>query len=100
MVKDGGVVTAYDIKTGKQSYQERAAHLGRYYASPIAANGHIYLTGLDDGTVTVLRVGSDKAEVTATNPSLGERVAASPAIADDTIYIRTAGHLYAFTEKK
>jgi hypothetical protein len=27
-------------------------------------------------------------------------VSATPAIADDTIYIRTAGHLYAFAEKK
>jgi hypothetical protein len=27
-------------------------------------------------------------------------VAATPAIADDTLYLRTAGHLYAFAEKK
>jgi outer membrane protein assembly factor BamB len=100
MVKDGGIVTAYDAKSGKQVYQERSAQAGRYYASPVAANGHVYLTSLDDGTVTVLRVGSDKIEVVATNSSLGERVAATPAIADDTIYIRTAGHLYAFEEKK
>jgi outer membrane protein assembly factor BamB len=99
MVKDGGLVTAYDTKSGKQVYQERAGE-GQYYASPIAANGHIYLTSLNDGVVTVLKVGSDKAEVVATNPKLGERVAATPAIADDTLYIRTAGHLYAFAEKK
>jgi outer membrane protein assembly factor BamB len=99
MVKDGGIVTAYDTKSGKQVYQDRAANSGRYYASPIAANGHVYLTALDDGTVTVLRVDSDKMEVVATNSSLGERVAATPAIADHTIYIRTAGHIYAFREK-
>jgi hypothetical protein len=39
-------------------------------------------------------------EVIATNPKLGERVSATPAIANDTIYIRTAGHLYAFAEVK
>ncbi|HWY87888.1 MAG TPA: PQQ-binding-like beta-propeller repeat protein, partial [Gemmataceae bacterium] len=100
MVKDGGIVTAYETKSGKQVYQERAGNSGRYYASPVAANGHVYLTGLDDGTVTVLRVGADKMEVAATNPSLGERVAATPAIADHTLYIRTAGHLYAFAEGK
>ena len=33
------------------------------------------------------------------NPPLGERVAATPAIADDTLYVRTAGHLYAFATK-
>jgi outer membrane protein assembly factor BamB len=101
MVKDGGLVTAYDAKTGKEVYlQERVAAPGRYYASPVAANGHIYFTSLDDGTVTVLKAASEKPVVMAKNPKLGERTAATPAIADDTLYVRTAAHLYAFAEKK
>ena len=101
MVKDGGMVTAYDAKTGKEVYvQERAAAGGRYYASPVAANGHIYFTTLDDGTVTVLKAGADSADVVVKNPKLGERVSATPAIADDTLYVRTAGHLYAFASEK
>jgi outer membrane protein assembly factor BamB len=96
MVKDGGIVTAYDAKTGKELYLERVADPGRYYASPVAANGHIYFTSQDDGAVTVLKAGAAKPTVVARNPKLGERVAATPAIADNTIYIRTAGHLYAF----
>ncbi len=101
MVKDGGLVTAYDAKTGKEVYlQERVAAPGRYYASPVAANGHIYLTSLDSGAVTVLKAGSEKPVVVAKNPKLGERTAATPAIADDTLYVRTATHLYAFAEKK
>ena len=43
---------------------------------------------------------ADKPTVVAKNPPLGEKVAATPAIADDTLYVRTAGHLYAFAEKK
>lgn len=98
-VKDGGIVTAFDVKTGKEVYlQERVAAAGSYYASPVAANGHIYVVSLQDGTFTVLKAGP-KAEVAATNPSLGERVSATPAIADDTLYVRTARHLYAFAEK-
>jgi outer membrane protein assembly factor BamB len=50
--------------------------------------------------VSVLKAVANMPELVATNPKLGERVAATPAIADDTIYIRTAGHLYAFAEKK
>ena len=101
MVKDGGLVTAYDAKTGKQLYlQERVAGPGRYYASPVAANGHIYLTSLEDGVATVLKAGSNKPVVAAKNPKLGERTAATPAIAEDTLYIRTATHMYAFAEKK
>jgi len=100
MVKDGGIVTGYDTKTGAEIYQERIAAAGKYYASPVAANGHIYFTTLEDGTTTVLKTGSSKPEVATKNPKLGERTAATPAIADDTIFIRTDKHLYAFTQKK
>jgi outer membrane protein assembly factor BamB len=100
MVKDGGIVTAYDAKTGAEVYQERAAAAGKYYASPVAASGHIYFTSLDDGTITVLKAGTDKPQVLSTNPKLGERTAATPAIADDVLFVRTDKHLYAFAEKK
>src|SRR5690606_27403497 len=60
MVKDGGVVTAYDTRTGKELYQKRVVASGGYYASPVAAGGNIYFASLDDGTVTVLKGGSEK----------------------------------------
>jgi len=99
MVKDGGIVTAYDAATGEEIYQKRAVASGGYYASPIAADGHIYFASLADGAVTVLAAGAKKPEVVAENPPLGERLAATPAIADNTLYVRTAGHLYAFARK-
>lgn len=100
MVRDGGIVHAVDLKTGKRLYQERVAAAGKYYASPVAANGCIYFTALDDGAITVLKAGADKADVVASNPPLGERTAATPAIANDTLYVRTAESLYAFAEEK
>lgn len=96
MVKDGGIVTAYEMKSGKKIYQKRAVAAGAYYSSPVAADGHIYFASLADGAVTVLAGGIAKPQVVAENPPLGERVSATPAIADDTLYVRTAGHLYAF----
>ncbi len=99
MVKDGGIVTAYAARTGDEVYQARAAAGGKYYASPVAANGLIYFTSLD-GEVTVLRAGSAQPEVVAANPKLDERTAATPAIADDTLYVRTEKHLYAFAGKR
>jgi hypothetical protein len=66
----------------------------------VAADGHIYLASLADGTITVLKAGAAQPEVIAQNPPLGERMSATPAIADDTIYIRTAGHLWAFADTK
>jgi outer membrane protein assembly factor BamB len=100
MVKDGGLVTAYDAKDGNEIYVQKRATEGKYYASPVAANGYIYLTGLDDGAITVLKAGEKTPEVAMKNPPLGERVAATPAIADNTMYVRTAGHMYAFADKK
>jgi outer membrane protein assembly factor BamB len=99
MVKDGGIVTAYDTKTGKEIYTKRAVASGSYYASPVAANGNIYFTSLNEGVVTVLKAGTAMPEVVAENPPLGELVAATPAIVDDTLYVRTAEHLYAFSGK-
>lgn len=100
MIRDGGIVIACDAKSGKQVYQERAADTGRYYASPVAAGGNIYLTALESGVITVVKGGSGKAVVVAKNPELGERCAATPAIADNCLYVRTATQLYAFGEEK
>lgn len=98
MIKDGGIVTAYDEKTGKEVFQERLGSPGSYYASPIAADGKIYFTSLD-GVVTVVKAGTDKPEVLAANPKLGERTAATPAIADNCLYVRTEKHMYAFSSQ-
>ncbi len=100
MVKNGGIVTAYDAANGDTLYQKRIAAPGAYYASPVAANGHIYLVSLPNGAITVLKAGVKSPEIVAQNPPLGERVGATPAIADNTLYVRTSGHLYAFAESK
>jgi outer membrane protein assembly factor BamB len=100
MVKDGGVVTAYDAQTGDELYTKRLSDAGNYYASPVAANGHIFFVSLADGAITAIKAGAKQPEVVAKNVPLGERVAATPAIADDTLYVRTAGHLYAFSNQE
>jgi len=99
MVKDGGIVTAYNAASGEKLYQKRLATGGKYFASPVAADGHIYLASLNDGTITVLKAGAAQPDVVATGEPLGERIGATPAIAGNTLYVRTAGHLYAFSEK-
>lgn len=95
-IKDGGMLTALKATTGEVLYaQERLGAMGSYYASPIAAAGHIYCTSLN-GAVTVVKAG-DNFEVIARN-ELGERTAATPAVADNTLYVRTQNHLFAFAE--
>jgi len=94
VVQDGGRVTCWDAKTGQVLYeQERLDAAGEYYASPLAANGHVYFTS-SRGVISVARAG-DSLVVQSRN-NLGESVLATPAIADDTLYVRSAGHLWAF----
>ncbi len=99
LVKDGGIVTSFDAATGEELYVHRLGVTTQYYSSPVAANGFLYFTSLNDGIVTVMKAGSRSPEIVAKNPKLGEKVAATPAIAENTIYFRTEGHLYAFGEK-
>jgi outer membrane protein assembly factor BamB len=98
-VKDGPLMTCLDARTGKPVYEAERVKAGpRYYASPVAANGHIYLASLD-GSITVIAAGEDAPDVVHST-KLAEGVRATPAIARDTLYVRSDKFLYAFTEKK
>jgi outer membrane protein assembly factor BamB len=96
VAQDGGRVTCLDAKTGTKFYeQERLGADGDYYASPVAANGHVYFAS-SKGMVTVAEAG-DTLRVVARN-TLGEPILATPAIVENTLYVRTEGHLFAFRE--
>ena len=96
LIRHGGLLTCLDAKTGKEAYpQQRLSVDGMYYASPVAGDGNVYLAS-DSGSVIVLKAGS-RFEVLAEN-DLGESIGATPALADGTVFVRTARHLYAFRE--
>jgi outer membrane protein assembly factor BamB len=88
------MVTSYDAQTGKVILdRQRLGALGQYVASPVAADGRIYAAS-ESGIVVVFRA-ADNLEVLARN-DLQEAITATPAIADNKLYVRTAGHLWAF----
>jgi len=88
-----GILDGYDLATGKELYRERIPHAGSgFSASPVAADGRIYFPG-EDGQVFVIGVG-DSFELLATN-DMGETIMATPAIANQTLYIRARNHLFA-----
>jgi outer membrane protein assembly factor BamB len=91
---DNGVLAAYNLHNGRKLFQERAG-TGDYYASPVAADGKVYLFNTE-GDATVVRAGPSF-EVLARN-SMNEPTMATPAIADGTIYVRTADHLVALRD--
>lgn len=95
-MKNGGLASCYDAKSGSIFYQaERIDVPGDYYSSAIGANGCIYIAS-QKGTVVVLDAG-DSLKVLARN-QLGEQIFATPAVLDGRIYLRTEKHLFAFGE--
>jgi outer membrane protein assembly factor BamB len=94
-VKNGGIVTCREPATGKTVFEQRLGAAGGYYASPVAADGRIYVAS-DVGAVTVFEAG-DTLKVHARN-DLREAIMATPAIIDGKLYIRTARQLFAFAE--
>lgn len=65
--------------------------LSNIYASPVAANGHVYVTDLS-GTTIVLR--HEPALRTVAVNRLGESVSASAAIEGEEIFLRGEKHLF------
>jgi outer membrane protein assembly factor BamB len=94
VVKNGGILTAFNPSTGEvlKTGRVRGA-LGGYSASPVAADGKIFLAS-EEGKLTVLKAGSDW-DVLAVN-DLGEGAFATPALSAGRIYVRTDEALYCF----
>lgn len=97
IVKKGGLSSSFDIKTGDSHWAlSRIRNIGDYYASPIAGDGKIYVTG-ENGFIVVLSQGP-KLNVLAKN-DMGEPCLATPAIADGRLFIRTREKLYCISEE-
>ncbi len=92
-VKNGGVMTCLNARTGQLVWQERLPAGGDYYASPVAVEDHIYVVN-EDGEVTVVAAAKPVLEVVASN-TLGERTLASPAVSQGQMFLRTDSHLWA-----
>lgn len=87
-----GLLTCVDIRSGKELFAAaRVPGIKSTYASPVAAGGHLYLTDRE-GTIVVVR-DTDSLSVVATN-EMGEGVDATPAVADNELFIRGENHLF------
>ena len=94
MVNDGGIVTTLNPETGAVIAQGRLqGALGSYYASPVAASGHIFFVS-ERGAVAVLPPTGELTPVVVND--LKEDTYATPAFADGRVYIRTVEALYSF----
>jgi hypothetical protein len=96
LVKDGGILTTIDPKSGDVLKQDRLRDaIAKYWASPVAADGKVFMIS-EDCKVSVLDAAGEWT-VRATNQLEGTCFA-SPAIADNRLYVRTSVALYSFGE--
>ncbi len=96
-VNDRGIYWCLDWKTGAEVWGPQRIRSGTYSASPVLADGKIYVTN-EDGVTTVIRA-SDKFEVLAENV-INDYTLSSIAVSDGQLFLRTAKHLYAIGQRK
>ena len=94
-VSDTGVLSCVDAKTGQMHWQQRL--VGNYSASPVFADGHIYMLS-EEGMTTVFAPG--KAFQRLAINRLDGTTLASIAISDGSLFIRTDTHLYRIARRE
>jgi hypothetical protein len=102
IVRDGGVAFALDVKTGETVYGPERLPPGNYSASPILADGKIYVTTEEEGITTVYRAGP-KFEVLSSNKLAGDcspYCLSTVAVSDGQLFMRTASFLWAIGERR
>ena len=93
MLANNGVLDAYESGTGKEIYRQRLPLVGSgFSASPVAADGKIYLSN-EDGEMLVIEAGATFKHI-ATN-SIGEMLMATPALSDGVMFVRGVSTLFA-----
>ena len=98
VLANNGTFDPYNLKTGNELYRQRLPTIGSgYSASPVAADGKIYLSN-EDGEILVVAAG-EKFSHLATN-SMGELLMATPALSDGVMYVRSSASLFAVGRKR
>ena len=90
-LNNNGIVTAYDPQTGKRAFRGRVGAGGAFSASPVGADGRLYIAS-EDGEVYVISATPDLKQIAKND--MKEVTMATPAISDGLIVLRTMGHLY------
>jgi outer membrane protein assembly factor BamB len=97
VLANNGLFDAIDLQTGKDIYRQRLPDVGSgFSASPVAADGKIYLSS-EDGEILVIAAGPVFSHV-ATN-SMDDLLMATPALSDGVMYVRTTTNLFAIGQK-
>lgn len=97
VLNNNGLFDCYEWKTGEEIYRQRLPVIGSgFSASPVAADGKIYLSN-EDGDMLVIAAGR-KFEYLGMNP-IGELLMATPALSEGVMYVRSSQSLWAVGRK-
>jgi outer membrane protein assembly factor BamB len=88
LMVDSGILTCLDAATGKNVYKDRVG--GNFFASPIVADGKIIALSRE-GELVMAKPG-DQFEILGRS-KLGDGASATPAVANNRLYVRTDTHL-------
>jgi outer membrane protein assembly factor BamB len=102
VVRDTGVAYALDVKTGATVYGPVRLPSGTYSASPVLADGKIYVTTEEEGLTTVYRAGP-KFEILSSNRLLDDCAPyclSTVAVSEGQLFIRTSSFLWAIGERR
>jgi hypothetical protein len=103
LIDNKGALTSYDLKTGKELYNESVSNRKKAplasLASPIAIQGKL-LWVMEEGTTLVVEPGA-RPRIVARNKLPGEKLdfGASPAVVDGRLYLRSQSYLYCIGKK-
>ena len=95
VVDRNGYISCIEAKTGKSIWQKRMK--GRFSASPILANNLIYF--FNEDTVCTIIKPTRELEIVAENKLSGDKLMATPAFDENSIYIRTEKKLTRIVKK-
>ena len=91
LIKGGGISTLFETTRGEELRKaKRIPNASEYFASPIYGDGKVYVAG-ENGVVVVLE-NNRNYDVLAKN-DMGDSIVATPAIAGDSLFIRTRSKL-------
>ena len=94
VVDRNGYISCIEAKTGKSIWQKRMK--GRFSASPILANNLIYF--FNEDTVCTIIKPTRELVIVAENKLSSDKLMATPAFDENSIYIRTENNLYKIKE--
>ena len=86
-----GILWCRDAKTGAEIWGNQRARTGTYSASPVVADGKLYVTS-EDGVTTVLEAGPTFKVISEND--LADYTLSSIAVSGSQLFIRTTKFLY------